>query len=260
MDVGYDWLGSLFGGGSSLSGFSDWLANYANSAGSVLNKNMSVDDYSNTGGGLLDTLTQGAADYADSIYNFSPNDSISSMTFAPGEPSGGNWTDTIFNKSNTLPLTALGGVLSSGASSILQNKENRKKANAASQGSQNYMNALQSGRKEATSQFLQNLAAQKTALANKLGSNYSESGGATNRGNKKMQQLQRQGNEAFGNFQLNLAQEKTPDLSAFTQAAASNATPSDSSAFWKGLTSGFGQTAGNIGSIYASNLLKSLFA
>lgn len=253
----FDW-GSIFGDTSSPA--------YQYKTYDPFVTDNTLDLTSNTGGlNSLDTYNFGG----ESVPYDLPGALASSPTYSnifsdAAKSPGPSWMDTLKSGGNyavgtakEYPLaTTLGlGVGAQGLSSIFENRKANKDKDALRGAASNYMNALQTGKTEATSQFLQNTAAKKAALLNKLGGNVADSGGANPR--RVMNKFNREANEGFGNFQLNLAQQKTPDLSAFTTGVGGK--QSGSEAFLGGLLKGGAQTAGNVGSIYLANLLKGLF-
>jgi hypothetical protein len=262
----FDYLSNLW------SGAGDWFSNYFGNA-SAPTQYKSYDPFtidstldltSNTGGlNSLDTYNLGSqfggnTDWLSRLasnYSFLPSSAGGSSSLAGN--TGSSISNTMKGAGSSLtPLVAtLGaGALTQGVSDIFENKKAKKSNEEQKKAAASYRGALQKGKEEATSQYLQNMSAQEAALKNKLGAVTADRGGANPR--KMMEKLKRTQNEGFGNFQLDLAQQKTPELAAFTTGAGS--VPSSGSAFLGGMTKGAAGTLGNVGSIYLTQLLKNL--
>lgn len=185
---------------------------------------------------------------------------------APGTTpldSGGSWLgnyggkalNNVLSSKWTVPTAlGLGGALLQGSADQSSSDLAKKLREAQAKGATNYMNALQTGRDEAKSSYLQNMAGQKASLLQKIGQSTADTGGANPR--RAMEKFQRGANEGYGSFLLKLAQEKTPDLSAFTQQAIGDVPGED---WWTGFKRGGASTLGTItGTMAQANLLNSL--
>ena len=141
--------------------------------------------------------------------------------------------------------------------SLLAKQREEAKNKALATGATNYMAALQTGKDEAKSSYLQNVAAQKGALAEKLARNTADSGGANPR--RTMDKFTRSSNEGYGNFLLNLAQQKMPGLDAYTaQAGGGIDVPAED--WWTGAKKGAASTLGTlVGNDQTMALLNAIY-
>jgi hypothetical protein len=264
--------------GSDYSGFEDWISQ-STTAPKV---NWWEQDYStpadtawqNTGQGndlpaySTDYLSNLGGDFAQSYGN-------SGYDFAGG-PTSPMGSDSIFSNLGNKAWNLGGQALSSKwavptalglAGSLFQGSADsdtaayKKKLLEAqnkgqAQGATDYINALQSGKDEAKSSYLQNTAGQKASLLERIGRSTADTGGANPR--KVMEKFNRGANEGYGSFLLKLAQEKTAPLEAFTQQAMGNVDiPTED--WWTGFKRGTGSTLGTItGQMAQTNLLNSL--
>jgi hypothetical protein len=194
--------------------------------------------------------------YAEPSYNFS---------FLPSSNGAGtgesSWLDALGSGLKSVgsyaannPKTVLGalGLGTQLISSIGNANSANANAEAARTGATNYMNALQSSKDEARSQFLQNQAAQR----NKLRKNQSSVTSLEGRNLRdQSEDLRRGQNENYASFLLDQAQTTTPSLQAFTAAE----TPSSSN-WWTGFSGGTASVLGQLlGNQMQTDTLSDLF-
>lgn len=187
---------------------------------------------------------------------------------------GGNWWESLSGVGNKAADTGgsllkgalgskwampvglgLAGALMQGSSSQSESEAAKRLREARAKGAQDYLGALETGKTEAKSSYLQNIAGQKASLLNKLGRQTADSGGANPR--RVQEKFQRSANEGYGDLLLKLMQEKTADPSIYMALAEGNVPADD---WWTGTKKGLASTLGTTaGTMAQYNLMQSLF-
>lgn len=177
--------------------------------------------------------------------------------------SGGNFLSGLFGGAGKfgIPLAlALGGGLLSGYGTTdqaeLEKKKKQAEQGAKSTAATQYQTDVQAGKDEARSEYLQNQAAERAALTEKLSRKTAESGGAGG-GSKSTEKLRRSQAENYGNFLLNLAQTSTPSYQSYLDKYGTYdyETPS----FGSTTASGLSSTLGSLASMALLYSMKDMF-
>jgi hypothetical protein len=265
--------------GDAGSGIGDWWSNMFTTPTSQTPNWWETDQSSQVdqslGPGTWGATPDAAPSYtpeAPQSFDWSNYDLFSSLTspnvstmnqFMPSDASGGSaspWLDKLGSKWAVPTALGLAGSLFQGSAdsdtAAYKKKLLEAQNKGQAQGATDYINALQAGKDEAKSSYLQNTAGQKASLLERIGRSTADTGGANPR--KVMEKFNRGANEGYGSFLLKLAQEKTAPLEAFTQQAMGNVDiPTED--WWTGFKRGTGSTLGTItGSMAQTNLLNSL--
>ncbi len=181
-----------------------------------------------------------------------------------GASSGSSWLSKLGSGifgSKLAPsvLTALAGGLLQGYSSTDQAELAKKKAQAEAAakaaGATEYQEAVQSGKDEAQSEYVQSQAADRAALAQKISQKSAEGGGTNPR--KTEERARRSQAESYGNFLLNLAQTTTPSLESYLAKNAGTAANYETPSFLSNTASGLASTLGTTAGVQAQMALLS---